>query len=264
MPIRDGDGTGIANIQEGDGKGIKEVREGDGTVLFSAGPDRPPSGLSRWTFDDADTSSGTAIDVWGSNDASISGATTGVSGANQTYTTNEAYSFDGTDDNVTPSDETVLDGLSEVSISVWFKTDTHDGNNRRMLSHISGSTFSDSTLLSYEGSSTRYQFDVINGGNFGNDRLRFPEADVTPGSWYHLVGVFDGPNDDMRFYLDATQKDSDSSIASSLPSPGGLAIGALDDNSDNYDGDLDDIRLYDKALTDTEVSNLYNTGSING
>jgi hypothetical protein len=29
-------------------------------------------------------------------------------------------------------------------------------------------------------------------------------------------------------------------------------------------GEIDDVRVYDKALSNTEVSNLYNTGSISG
>ena len=47
----------------------------DGTVVFEDAA-IPDSGVSRWTFDDGDTDSGTALDVWNDNDGTINGATT--------------------------------------------------------------------------------------------------------------------------------------------------------------------------------------------
>jgi hypothetical protein len=62
-------------------------------------------------------------------------------------------------------------------------------------------------------------------------------------------------------YLDGGQVDS----AGSGPKPSGgrtFKIGGQTDFGHYWDGRIDDVRVYDKGLTSTEVSNLYNTGSI--
>jgi len=43
-----------------------------------------------------------------------------------------------------------------------------------------------------------------------------------------------------------------------------LYIGQDSRDQNYWDGYIDDLRIYDKELSNTEVSNLYNTGIIDG
>lgn len=204
----------------------------------------PPSGVARYTFDDADTESGTALDVWNGNDATINGAVTGVSGANQTYTTNEAYSFDGTTNVSTP----LADPGVPFSVAVWAKWDVADGDAENAVS----------TRTSDNGFGLR----KTNGGfepfirESGSFRL-VSGPSVSGGVWYHVAitvgaGTFEA-------YVDGNSVGS--STYGSYVTGGDVSVG---DNGvdNNMVGDIDDVRIYSKALTSEEVSSLYNNGAI--
>jgi len=249
-PIRDGSGNSIGSIRLGDGSEIAEVRTGAGDVLFSAGP--PDSGVARYTFDNADTSGGTALDVFNNNDASINGATTGVSGANDTYTTNEAYSFDGNDDSVDTPVASNYAGAAGFSVAGWVNFD--ESTTGTLIGGISND----------QGSGWAAKVDV------GNDRLRLTKQAVSnvdltgvslsANTFFHVVFVVE-TDDDVSFYLDGNDKGT-VSASQILTTTDDLVIGEDGIGNQFLAGDIDDPRLYSKALTATEVSNLYNNGLI--
>lgn len=116
MPIRKGDGTGIASIRKGDGTGITEVRKGDGTVLFSTGGGTPDSVISQFDaqeltgFSDGDTVS-TWTDQVGTNDATGSGTyrTNGING----YASVE---FDGVNDGFVSNTGTITQPFTVIFV----------------------------------------------------------------------------------------------------------------------------------------------------
>jgi len=223
------------------------------TVTVSSGT--PDSLVSRWTFDDADTNNGTAIDTVGSNDGTIQGATTGVSGANQTYTTNEGYSFDGSDDSVEVPGTPDFSG-GAFTLAVWVRPD--DLNS---LSNIIGQD--------ELGGGRRNQRLMTNNGGFetrvnvvgSNNTAVIPSSKVSTGNWYHIVGVFNHETDETKIYLDGSLEDTQSadSGAEGLTD---IQIGKSDGAPALYEGRVDDARLYSKELTSIEVSNLYANGTI--
>lgn len=209
----------------------------------------PSSGVARYTFDDADTSGSTAVDVWNGNDATINGATTGVSGANQTYTTNEAYDFDGVDDNVNSS---VAD-ISTCTVAAWANLDTADTENREVFSTRNSAS---GLALRYSASSNgAWDFYTANDGSF----TTVVGSQASTGTWIHLTGVADD-NNSITLYENGSEVATAAIGSRDL----GLTyrVGERAEGGNLFDGQIDDPRLYDKALSSTEVSNLYNNGSI--
>lgn len=209
----------------------------------------PDSGVARWTFDDADTSGTTAVDVWGSNDATLNGVTTGVSGANQTYATNEAYSFDGTDDDAIAG-ETI--SSFPFSISLWVKTTSEGGV---LIFDNTSNSDQQSGLWIVSGEFRLYNYD----GGFNN---LGGNSSVTDGTWHHLiiavsssdvVGYLDGGEDWQTTHSESFPTGVDSTL---------FAITRQTDDADRFAGDMDDPRVYDKQLSPTEAADLYNNGSI--
>jgi hypothetical protein len=252
-PIKLGDGTGIDSVRLGDGTEIDEITV-DGDVVFSG---TPPSLVSHWTFDNADTSGSTAIDIVGNNDGTINGATTGVSGANETYTTNEAYDFDGNNDFVDIG--TIQLATDSVTFAVWLNLDARNQQNIIHIGPTSGAG-ERGAKLSYNGNANFWRFTVRDsGGGFhpinGNT--------LNTGQWYHIVACYDGDNDEFRAYEDGqrinTRSDSFTPFYDTAPS----RIGRRPVFNDRHtDGVIDDVRIYNDSLTDTQVTNLYNNGSI--
>ena len=199
----------------------------------------PDSGLARLTFDNADTESGTAFDIWNNNDATINGATTGVTGANQTYTTGEAYDFEGSNDYL-DFDASLLSS-GPASVAIWANVDSwSDG--------VVLSGYASELLRTDGGANEWYAWDVnITGISGSLDQ------------WDHFVLTDDGAGT-VEVYKNATSQGTASYSSSDSQD---WEIGRRATNQDRYfDGSLDDLRVYDKELTSTEVSNLYNNGSI--
>jgi len=226
---------------------VASADDSDSTTV-TVGSTVAPSLVSHWTFDTADTNSGTAVDVVGSNDGTIAGATTGVSGANQTYATNEAYSFDGSDDFVEASGVTVT---GEFTFAAWVNTDVTDGSFRNIMGDTSSSG---AKLLLADENWIQGQ---IQGSSGANGTVA--SSVINTNQWYHVAQVYDGST--LRLYLDGTEVDS----TGSGPKPSGdrtFKIGGQTDFGHYWDGRIDDPRVYDEGLTSAEVSNLYNNGRI--
>jgi len=223
-------------------------------VRSVAGPAIPDSGVARWTFDDADTESGTALDVWKGNDATIDGATTGVNGANQTYDTNAAYDFDGDNDSVTAS----IPNLDTATLAAWGNIVPQSEvsyNNSGFIQYVSSGT---DDPLGIRPSTDTYRFIV----NAGGSSTEFSSSSNPRDEWAHFVITWDGS--ELAGYINGSLEGSDTSISGNLEASGVLNIAILETIGNHGDERVDDPRVYNKALSSTEVSNLYDTGSING
>lgn len=240
------DGTEITAASI-DGQDVQEITV-DGQTVFSAIPD---SGVSRYTFDDADTESGTALDSWGDNDGTISGATTGVSGL-AGYDSGEAYSFDGSNDNVDISG--VTSGFTDgdpISYALWINPDDPTGATKRV-----------SDIGDLQTATEGLSF-FTSGGDLGaqiadGSRTTIGTTPVSGGTTYFICLTYDGST--ATFYIDDATEVGTGTDAYTLVNE--ARVGSAGDDSRYWAGDADDPRVYSKALTSTEVSNLYNTGYI--
>jgi len=80
--------------------------------------------------------------------------------------------------------------------------------------------------------------------------------------WYHLVGVRDVPNNQMRLYVNGA-------LAGTVaywpgdPAPGHTVIGRAQFNNgmvDFWGGKIDQVHVYDRALSADEIASLYASG----
>ncbi len=89
------------------------------------------------------------------------------------------------------------------------------------------------------------------------------DSDSVPlpvGAWRHVVMVHDGTNN--KLFINGGLKKSVASAGAlgKTTRPLGLGYDAIDGGS-NFNGSLDDIKLYNRALTDVEVATLYTSQS---
>lgn len=222
----------------------------------------PDSGVSRWTFDNADTSGSTATDVWGGNNATIDGATTGTTGASQTYDTGEAYSFDGNNDRCDVSDDASFSGLPELSFAFWARFNNTSSREKFVAKGVDvGSQRNYEWDITKDSNETVW-FSVADGSGYSEVQ---PSDTLSTNTWYHIVGVYSDTDDYIELYLDGTRIGRIDGVVTMQDDSGPLVFGAENDGGGGGDwlnGDLDDPRLYSKPLSSTEVSNLYSTGHI--
>jgi hypothetical protein len=192
-----------------------------------------------------ETSGSTARDITTAlpdNNGQVVGADQGVTGNIST-----AYSFDGTDDSVVIGNSVNPDA---VTMSAWVKPGTNNANEGIV------------TSLGDAGDAPQYGL-VTDGSGFGFKITNGASSEITTTSsfasdrWYHVAGTFDGT--EARIYLDASRRDQDS-ISGDIPeTQSDLEIGSTDSGgAQNFNGTIDDVRIYNRSLSQTEIERLYN------
>src|SRR3990167_453699 len=238
-----------------------------GAVKFQAPNNKGLVGY--WSFNEG--TSTIALDYSGNNNkgtlTSMASPSTPTSGWNPGRL-GKALNFDGSNDYVDAGSGGSLDlgGLTAMSASVWFKPGTSLGttnNNKMVLSREDG-TANCQYRLGYRPVSTsnRWRFIVRTGGTgcTGTSQIvnGVTEIDNTS-KWYHVVGIYDGTN--IKLYvngaLDATAAGS-GSINTDATTP--FLIGKYTTNT--IFGLIDEVRIYNRALSAGEVAALYNSGAV--
>ena len=104
-------------------------------------------------------------------------------------------------------------------------------------------------------------------GDDVNDVLVWSEVAVSilQGEWHHFVFVKDEVADSMSIYFNAQKIASKSDVSSSVSGLGNKAfhIGAENTSSgSDHAAAFDDFRVFDKALTDSEIAGLFRGGDV--
>lgn len=199
-----------------------------------------------WQFNEGEGTIASDSSVY-SNDGDIVGA----SWVDGKY--GKAINLNGSTDFVEVSDDVSLH-LSEITISVWIKRgrinteemicSKYDGNyNEWYLYILSNNRFG---LLIGDGSDNSVAYSVS------------PTYDLDEtGVWYHLVGTFDGTN--LKLYLNGVDVTDGSVTQDSLNNyTNVIRIGKASwYDGLHFDGIIDEVRIYDHALTPDEILQEY-------
>ena len=188
-----------------------------------------------------------------SGDTDISGCS-GAAGVAQIDYLN-SMSFDGVNDVINCGNDSSLQITGAMTVSYWFKGQTGSasvggvgklgasGNRGFCLDCIGTITF-------YIAQNTTSLFSL----SYSN----------TPdNNWHHLVGVYN-PSTSVQIYLDGVLvKEQLVSIpASQYNSSNNLQIGARGDSTGFFNGSIDEVGIFNVALTDAEILSIYNATAV--
>lgn len=193
-----------------------------------------------WTFDEA-TDDVIALDYSGHR----------LGGALQSKTTRapglsgNALVCDG--GSIAVPDSPQLSVRNALSIECWVKTDTAGQKNTWMVNRVFGG-----------GANTGYRLGLLN----GHPCLEIPQTNwshslvattaLPLGRWVHLAGTFDGRM--MRIFVDGVEQGTLERPGTIKPNAFHLVLGNYEvGHACHFVGLLDDVRLYDRALTPDEV-----------
>jgi len=156
--------------------------------------------------------------------------------------------FDGTNDYISTPIDADLQAMPSTTFSGWIKPTGASGWQ---------------VIFGMEDGDWDRTLFIDNGGlglSMGATGSKWQTgASVNPGVWQHVVAVYD--NGSMKFYLNGVQYTSSTSEGSHSSS-GTFTIGANQNGGLNYyKGDIDDVALWNEALTAAEITALYNAGS---
>lgn len=155
------------------------------------------------------------------------------------------YDFDGVDDYV---DMGAVNLTGYLTISLWFKSSTAPSIDYRLLCSRDGSGNGIDFYINANGSVSFY-----NSGGAGQSTI----IDSFSGDWVHLVCVIDGA--DSKFYKngsDVTSTVPNTTVSSTSEN---LILGRYSSVAiRHFNGSIFDLRIFDKALTTSEITDLYN------
>jgi hypothetical protein len=156
-----------------------------------------------------------------------------------------AIVFDGVDDSVVVPDATSLDLTTGMTLEAWVNPSANGGWRTVLFKEQA----TDLVYGLYAFRSTG----VANGQVFigGSERMVDAPA-VTPlNTWTHLAVTYDGAT--LRLYSNGTQVAQVAQTGSILASTGVLRIGGNAIWSEWFKGLIDEVRVYNRALTAAEV-----------
>jgi Concanavalin A-like lectin/glucanases superfamily len=209
---------------------------------------------AQWKLDDP-TGAAQAEGTAGERDLQlIGGPTLGAAG-----TIGTAASFDGVDDYL-QSDIPTVDTSTGFSVSAWVRLSTMP-DTAAVIAAQPGN-FSPGFELYYSKTYDRWAFNQYSADTASATPVRVMQAaagGVQAGQWVHLAGTYNSASDELSLYVNGT-------LAGSMPyttpwdARRGLQIGAgsYDGAAGSFfPGTIDDVRIFDKPLSQGEVTNLY-------
>jgi hypothetical protein len=93
----------------------------------------------------------------------------------------------------------------------------------------------------------------------GSSRALAPMASAQPGVWTHLAGVYDTGADEIRLFVNGSLAATTPEFVD-FPATGSLTVGAALFNGVRdlfWPGDVDEVRVYDRALSGVEIHARY-------
>jgi hypothetical protein len=241
----------------------------DASTVGGGGPTIVTSGLTlNLDAGNASSYSGTGTS-W--NDLSGNGYTATMTSSNPTFVSNGVASYF----NLSNNNKYIYNHDASVQ-GFTFATNTGipqtNGFTIEFMYYISSYNFGNgqNPIFLNTGTGDGYRFGILNDGSLyfmlgdgsGTDNATVGNGSVTVGAWYHIVGVFDRTNAlgggvNIYAYSNGISKGS-----TGISPRSGMSLAAPNISYDGccsaFDGRLNTLRVYNRALNSTEVTQNFN------
>jgi Tol biopolymer transport system component len=237
--ISDASNTDVNDISDGVFT-IRQPTLNDGLVAY-------------WSFDNAselghdDSGNGHNGTVYGATSVS------GICG--------NALGFDGIDDDVRIQPSPDFDLTDNITIVAWVKCG--DSLRAPVISKgINDGSFNYELIINEQGF---VAFEFIDYPHTGQWHFIYSVSTINDTQWHHLAAAYDRTA--VRIYIDGTL---DAVVSDTAPMPvradQSITIGRKTSSWpwDYLKGDIDEVRIYNRALTAAEIQNLYTTSVVEG
>ena len=240
-----------------------------GFAVFSTAqtlPNNVPSNglIGWWSFD------GNANDSSGNNlDGNVIGSTELTN--DRFGETNSAYDFDYANasfgqqnDEIQIPYDNLLD-VNNITVSVWvyprqyFWTGNNLNSSSSIIARWDVAPSEEVWGISFDSSSVKGLIVNPGGGVANGSTTAVENTPLTLNQWNHIVMTYDQVN--IKLYVNGSLKATTPHNDDLNISTSGISIGERDQYNGYFyhtDGIIDDIGIWDRALSEQEVTNLYN------
>jgi len=223
-----------------------------GNPIFLADVSTLTNGLmAYWKLDE---SSGNAVDASGNG---ITGTSSNISYASGKI--NNCYTFNGSSSKVAFGN--VVKPTSAISFSGWYKSSSSSKDNTMI------------DCIGYTANFQGYSFGVNTSNQvliyLGNNTANFLDFETNPsgavvtindGNWHWIAGTWDGSN--VYLYLDSYKSGASTwAYTLSYSASNSLNMGFYNYGTLWATASFDEVGIWNRVLTTSELSTLYNSGS---
>jgi hypothetical protein len=147
-----------------------------------------------------------------------------------------------------------FDGMTDFTLEAWARINVYAANNRIIGCETSG----EEQHLRLGGSANVFEakFDIG-----GSTETIAGTTTIDDGEWHYVTVVYDGTN--LKIYTDADDVQSTAASGTVEINGKNLFIGARNDNgtaNSFLKGQVDEVRIYDKALTSSQITKNWKHG----
>ncbi len=223
--------------------------------------------IGLWHLNDKNSQGWVLNSVSGVRDGNLIGGAD-VNGVGL-WDTNAGY-FDGVNDYVSAGDIDLIDGVTELTVSTWVKINNVSKDNDIIAKGIHNTNV---PLLFWRD-------DVVGGGSqIGNSKCvsvqvydgdtsswtSSPSGSLNDTTWHHVLFTFKANVlSGLKIYVDGVNVNSASTVNVNLiqSSASIVTIGAPTSGgpTNNFSGLMEEVAIWNRALSATEVSDLYRKG----
>ncbi|RLD21867.1 MAG: hypothetical protein DRI54_08805 [Bacteroidetes bacterium] len=211
----------------------------------------PPLDMVSWWSGDNHP-----LDIIGNNDGTIFNDVSFTDGVVE-----EGFVFDGIDDFVKVPNSSTLELAGDVTVELWSKRNAYEADDYTVISKGTSESISTDFLMRYVFIGVEFLFVDTNG-----DEIVIWAPDFEDGQFHHYAYVRSGNTHEV--YVDGFSfgpVDFVDSPASSAGYP--LIIGAryhnnTDPNTNFFNGVVDELSIYNRALSGTEIQSIFNSAGL--
>ena len=172
----------------------------------------------------------------------------------------KSLSLDGVDDYMDIAHDSSLDPRREVSISMWLKITSLNKDWTPAFYKGQGTGWPNRTYALWLKQETN-SFHTVSADSQGQQEADSNSNSWTTNQWYHTVSVINRNLGHIKFYLDGSLLSSGNvRTTDTLSSTNPLRIGGtqeIDLNYQTFHGSIDNLRIYDYAISQDLVSEIY-------
>ena len=211
--------------------------------------------ISWWTLDE--TSGTNAEDIWGTNNGTLENTEDGdwVDGI-----IGNGLKIDGVDERIVVPNSTSLDAVGEGSITacIWFNTTTKTAEHY-LLEKSDGNNFA--IHIYGPRGTTGYMKTYLKDGS--NQPIIEGTTDCADGEWHHVCVVRDTTEDKLRLYVDGAEDNTEveDTTNADMSNTANFIIGSKYNDVNYWTGTIDEVGIWNRSLSASEISDLCNLGS---
>lgn len=218
----------------------------------------PTNLVSYWELEEA---SGTRVDSHGSNDLTDNntvGQGTGKQGNCADFEKNQSEFLE-----ITDASQSGLDITGDLSIAAWIQLESLSNSTlNAIVTKDDGASQRSYIFCVWDSEDPAGTFNLMLWAHSTSSSTIFNKNwSPSTGTWYHVACVYDASAGSCEFFVDGSSIGSEGSGVNSLKnSTGDFHIGA-GNTQYHWDGLIDEVGIWDKTLTSSEITDLYNSGS---